>query len=79
MLCASWNIRLKIFNWSFVLTGREFLFQTLNSNECYCLKFKQDKVQFTAENYVLFCVCVCRMLLVATVAAAGGGGGGDIM
>jgi len=22
-------------------------------------KFKQDKVQFTAENYIMLCVCVC--------------------
>ena len=48
--------------------------QTLNWNESYSLKFKQDKVQFTAENYILFCVCTCRILL-----AAAGGGGGDVI
>ena len=34
---------------------------------------KQDKVQFTAENYIVF--CVCRKLLAAVVVAAAGGGG----
>jgi hypothetical protein len=29
------------------------------------LKFKQDKVQFTAESYILFCVTVCVLLAAA--------------
>jgi len=46
------------------------------------LKLKQDKVQFTAENYIVFCVC-CKLLAAATVVAAaaargGGGGVGDV-
>ena len=44
------------------------------------MKFKQGKVQFTAENYILFCVCH-KLLAAATLvaaAAAAGGGGGDV-
>jgi len=40
------------------------------------LKFKQDKVQFAAENYILFCVCR-KLLAAAAVVVAARGGGGD--
>ena len=33
------------------------MFSTLNWSESYCLKFKEDIVQFTAGNYIL-CVSV---------------------
>jgi hypothetical protein len=62
MLSDSWNFRLKILNCNFVKTGRDILFQILHCIECCCLMFKQDKVQFTAESYILFCVCVACVI-----------------
>ena len=66
-----------------------FLFVTLNWNESYCLRYKQDKLQFTARNCIVcVCVCgvcVCRKLLAAVlavvvvVAAATTGGEGDVI
>jgi len=35
-----------------------FLFLTLNWNVSYCLRFKQDKLQFTTKNYILLSLCV---------------------
>jgi hypothetical protein len=42
-----------------------FLFVTLIWNESYCLRYKEDKLQFTARNCIVLCVCVCRKLLSA--------------
>ena len=42
-----------------------FLFATLKGIESFCLSFKQDKLQYTTDNYFLLSVCVCvsHMLL----------------
>jgi hypothetical protein len=51
-----------------------FLFLTLNCNESYCLRYKQDTLQLTARNYVMLSEYECVKLLaaVAVVVAAGG-------
>jgi hypothetical protein len=61
-----------------------FLFLTLNWNESCCLRYKQDKLQFTARNYIMLSVCRKLLASAAVVVAAwaaggGGGGGGDVI
>jgi hypothetical protein len=71
----------------FVRRKDVFLLPTLNWNESYSLWFKQDKLQFTAKNYILLSVCVCHKLfsgvagvaVVLAAAAAASVGGGDII
>jgi hypothetical protein len=56
------------------------VFPTLNSNESYCLSIKQDRLQFTTNNYILLCLCfkLIAALEMVVVASAGGEGGGDV-
>jgi len=58
-----------------------FLFLRINWNDSYCLRYKQDKLQFTTRNYFMLSVCVCRKLLAAAavVVATGAAGGGDVI
>jgi hypothetical protein len=70
----------------FVRRRNVFLFLTLNWNECYWLRYKGDRLQFTARNCIMLCVCVCMCNLLAAalavVVAAGpaeGRGGVDVI
>jgi hypothetical protein len=58
-VAPSWHFISTYYRRCTVKTTSNTKFYLFLWNESYCLRFKGDKLHFTAKNYILFSVCVC--------------------